>query len=877
MSTRGPDRFARTRALAFMGLLAAAPSVAAPPDESPLGPLHVPSPDWRDQVVYFVMTDRFDDGDPRNNDQGAGEYDPLDNARWSGGDLRGVERRIGYIRDLGATAVWITPPVANQWWSERSHYGGYHGYWASDFSAVDAHYGTLEDYRRLSRRLHGAGMYLVQDVVVNHTGNYFTYDGGWDARDPTAYFQRNADADGHLAPVQPPFDRNDACDARQQEEGIYHWTPVIRDYADRQQELTFQLADLDDLNTENPQVRRALRRSYGHWIRKAGVDAFRVDTAFYVPPDYFDDFIRARDHAAPGIAEVAARTGRQDFLLFGEGFGIDRPFEDTQMRRIGAYLRDADGRALLPSMIQFPLYGTSVDVFARGRATAELAWRIQRTMQLYADPHRMPTFVDNHDVDRFLASGSEAALRQALLAMLTLPGIPVIYYGTEQGFTEQRASMFAKGYGSGGRDRFDPRAPLYRYLRDAIVLRRGDRVFSRGVPTVLRADAAGPGALAWRMDHEGASALVLLNTAEHATLMERVDTGLAPGTRVRSTFAIDGGTHEAVVDPQGRITLVLPPRAGWVMRPVDGSAIAEAASVSIDIDARGDTDTAGGFEVAGRAAGAETVDIVVDGDLSTAQRVPVGRDGRWHARIDTGDMTDATIAHRVVAWAPHASAASPAVEFRVQRDWTLLAQHEDATGDDHGPRGRYTYPLGAGWRDARPADLRRVRVYAAGGALKVEVQVPSLSQAWNPPNGFDHVAFNVFVQLPDAGTGATVMPQQNGELPGGMRWNVRLRAHGWSNALFSATGATATQEGTPLVPAATLQVDREAGTVTFVLPASSLGRPRSFRGGKVYVSTWDYDGGYRPLAPDASASGFGGGDGARDPRVMDDSGVIGLR
>ncbi|MDI9237828.1 alpha-amylase family glycosyl hydrolase [Lysobacter sp. LF1] len=873
MSTRGPARFARTRALAFMWLLATVPSVAAPPDAAPLGPLHVPSPDWRDQVVYFVMTDRFDDGEPRNNDQGAGEYDPRDNARWSGGDLRGVERRIGYIRDLGATAVWITPPVANQWWSERSHYGGYHGYWASDFAAVDAHYGTLEDYRRLSRRLHGAGMYLVQDVVVNHTGNYFTYDGGWDPRDPAAHFQRNA---GN-APAQPPFDRNDAHDARQRAEGIYHWTPAIRDYADREQLLNFQLADLDDLNTENPQVRRALRRSYARWIREAGVDAFRVDTAFYVPPDYFDDFLHARDRAAPGIAQVAAQTGRKDFLLFGEGFGVDRPYEDAQMRRIDTYLRDAEGRALLPSMIQFPLYGTSVDVFARGRPTAELAWRIQRTMQLYADPHRMPTFVDNHDVDRFLASGSEAALRQALLAIMTLPGIPVVYYGTEQGFTEQRASMFATGYGSGGHDRFDPQTPLYRYLREAIALRRGDRVFSRGVPTVLRSDAAGPGALAWRMDHEGASALVLLNTAEHPTLMDRVDTGLAPGTRVRSRFTIDGGTHDAVVDPEGRITLVLPARAGWVMQAVEDSVVPQAPSASLDIDMHRVAETTSALDIAGRASGTEHVDIVVDGDVSTARRVPVDRDGRWRARIDTGDMTDAAIVHRVVAWAPQAGVASKAVEFRVQRDWTLLAQHDDAAGDDNGPLGRYTYPLDAGWRDARPADLRRVRVYGAGGALKVEVQVPSLSQAWNAPNGFDHVAFNVFVQLPDAGAGATVMPQQNGVLPDGMHWSVRLRAHGWSNALFSATGATATQEGTPLVPAATLQVDREAATVTFVLPASSLGRPRSFRGGKVYVSTWDYDGGYRPLAPGATASGFGGGDGARDPRVMDDSGVIELR
>ena len=121
----------------------------APPTE---GPQHVPSPDWRDQIIYFLMIDRFDDGDRANNDQRAGEFDPADGAKYSGGDLRGVRDRFDYIQALGATGVWITPPVANQWWNPRSHYGGYHGYWATDFSKVDAHFGTLADYQALVAR-----------------------------------------------------------------------------------------------------------------------------------------------------------------------------------------------------------------------------------------------------------------------------------------------------------------------------------------------------------------------------------------------------------------------------------------------------------------------------------------------------------------------------------------------------------------------------------------------------------------------------------------------------------------------------------------------------------------------------------------------------
>ena len=85
-----------------------------------------PALDWRDQILYFVLTDRFDDGNPRNNDQGAGEYDPSDRRRFSGGDLAGLRRRLDYIQALGVTGLWISPPVLNQWWN--GSYGGYHGY-----------------------------------------------------------------------------------------------------------------------------------------------------------------------------------------------------------------------------------------------------------------------------------------------------------------------------------------------------------------------------------------------------------------------------------------------------------------------------------------------------------------------------------------------------------------------------------------------------------------------------------------------------------------------------------------------------------------------------------------------------------------------------
>lgn len=865
-------------ALGFAPLTALAQAAAPAP-----GGLHVPSPSWREQVVYFVMTDRFDDGDPANNDQHTGEYDPADGAKYSGGDLAGLARRLDYIQDLGATAVWITPPVANQWWNPRVHYGGYHGYWASDFTAVDPHLGDLDDYRALSRALHGRGMYLVQDVVLNHVGDWFSYPRGWNPGDPAEGFVLTPDGQGRTAPAREPFSRNDARDPAQRAEGVYHWTPDITDYDDPRQLSDWQLAGLDDLDTANPEVRRALRAAYGGWIR-VGVDAFRLDTAFYVPHADLRDFMQSGDPQAPGMVAAAAATGRGDFLVFGEGFGIDRGCEDVQERRIEGYVRDADG-PVLPGMLNFPLYGALSEVFARGAPTARLGCRIRLTMQRHAHPELMPSFVDNHDVDRFLAGGSEAALKQALLAIMTLPGIPVVYYGTEQGFTGQRAAMFAGGFGSGGRDHFDAQAPLYRYLQGAIALRRQHKVFAHGKPTVLREDAAGAGAFAYRMDDGGDAALVAFNTAGHEVLLDNLDTGLPPGSTLRGLFGIGGTPADAVVGRDGKVSLRLPARGGeaWQLVPMlvvpamrpDPVPARPRPAISLSPAPAAPLD--GDFGVSGHAQGVESLRLVVDGDLASAQVVRPAADGGWKASVDTSAMLDPDAVHALVAWSDSPEVASERREFRVARQWRLLADVADPAGDDHGPRGHYRYPTDASWGEHRQLDIERVRAWAAGGALKVELRMHEVTSQWSPPNGFDHVAFTVFVQLPERSSGTDAMPLQNATLPDGMHWQYRVRANGWSNALFAAEGASPTNEGRPVSPGAGILVDQGARTISFVIPASALGKPATLSGARLYVSTWDYDAAPRPLRPEPGTHAFGGGDGSRDPLVMDDTDVIVLR
>ncbi|MBB1062046.1 alpha-amylase family glycosyl hydrolase [Marilutibacter spongiae] len=846
--------------------------VVAPPGDD--AGLHVTSPDWRDQVVYFAMIDRFDDGDPGNNDQGAGEYDPADGSRYSGGDLRGLARRLDYMQQLGATALWITPPVANQWLNPSASFSGYHGYWASDFSAVDAHYGRIDDYRALARALHGRGMYLVQDVVVNHVGDFLACEPPAPGA-PEQNCRVRSDPTGHAAPVQSPFDRNDPRDPAQRDAGIYHWTPAIADYTDRRQELDHQLAGLDDLDTENPVVRRALRKAYGDWIRDVGVDAFRVDTAFHVPADYFSDFMQASDPDAPGMVAVAAATGRQDFLAFGEGFGVDAPFDDTRARKLDAYMRTPGG---LPSMINFPLYGALGDVFARGRPTAQLAHRIRTMMALHADPWRMPTFVDNHDVDRFLAGGSEAGLKQALLAMLTLPGIPVIYYGTEQGFLAQRPAMFATGFGSHGRDHFDTSAPLYTYLQRAIALRRGDTLFSRGTPVVLADNPARSGAIAWRIDGEGGRhALVAFNSAATPMLLDRVATGLPAGTPLRSAFAIEGAPRDLLVGADGTISVVLPVHGGEVWRAgsvsTPGKAGAplprgEAFLPRLQMDPVPAVIRGSEQIVHGRAEGVARIQLLVDGDLGHAQTIQVGTDGRWQARLRTDGMIDPDRVHRLLARDPLTGATSDPAAFRVALDWHLLADRDDPVGDDTGPNGRYRYPSDPGWRERHPADIHRVRAWRAGGALRLEIGMAGISQAWHPANGFDHVAFTAYLSLPGRDDGTAVMPQQAARLPGDRCWQYRWRAHGWSNLLTRAEGADAQDEGETVTPGPSLRVDAAAGTVTVTFPANAFDGIDSLDGAVVYLTTWDYDGGYRALAPEAGPVQFGGG-APDDPRIMD--------
>lgn len=822
--------------------------------------------DWRDQIVYFVLLDRFDDGDPSNNRQGPrhlGIYDPRRSDRYSGGDLKGLERRLDYIAGLGMSAVWISPPVRQQWWEPKTQSSGYHGYWAADFKSVDPHLGTLADYQRLARRLRERGMRLIQDIVLNHTGDYF------DINPQNGSYQANR---GSIpaAPLQWPFSMNDPRRAKDRRYHIFHWTPAISNYNDPDQEARYQMSGLDDLNTDHPTLRRALRESYGFWIDKVGVDAFRIDTAFYVSPEFLYDFMHSPDPSAPGMHERAARRGINGFFAFGEGFGIDRKGESLQSKRIESYMHDASGRQVLGGMLNFPLYAAFDKVFARGASPAYLLDRLTEMQRLHPRWHWMPSFLDNHDVDRFLSAGDETGLRLAMLAMMTLPGIPVVYYGTEQGFKLQRPAMFAKGWGSGGRSHFDLHAPMATWVRALSELRRSNKLWSRAGFAPIAASRDGPGLLAFaraasqdadRSDDFSHEGLVLMNTASQPRAVPLNLLGLSSidPRWIRLAWSADGGRdayqkgdrdayqdggrdahqmwgsntyHESegliVLAPGSALVLEVP--AALINRP-SASSNTKPAQGMVDLIAQWDP--------------AKRLSFVADEE----GRLPSETLAAWIG--DGEEALSVIVREEQKAWSQPQS-------FVLKRARRKLFCMTDPVLDDRGPSGTYRYPTGSHWEAIRAADLRKVEIVSDGEGLEFVVEMAAISQRWAPRYGFDHVMLTLFLELPNRSDGQIAMPLQFGNLPDGMRWHLRARLGGWSQALFSSKDSSNEREGTAVLADLAIEADPAARRITFRLPGHLLRPGESWHGSRIYINTWDYDAGYRPLQPLAGPFQFGG-------------------
>lgn len=345
-------------------------------------------------VLYLIMPDRFAHGDSASNPPGDDRAAPHG---WHGGNLAGIEQHLDYLKQLGVTTVWITPVVDNQ-----PMPGTYHGYAATDLYAIDPHFGTLSEYRRLSESLHARGMKLVIDLVPNHIG----VEHLWVADPPapnwlhgTSAHHRSAEYEFYklLDPHAPPSVWSNVTDG---------W------FAD----------NMPDLNQENPLVEKYLIQNALWWVEMGNLDGIRLDTFPYVSRAYWHDFHTALREADPRVTTV------------GEIFHPDP--EVVSFFAGGAVRCGAEGciDSGLYTPFDFPVHFALRDVLAHGKPMTELA-DVLRQDSLYPHPERLVTFIGNHDTTRFIteAGGSVAMLRLAQGLTITLRGTPLIYSGDEIG------------------------------------------------------------------------------------------------------------------------------------------------------------------------------------------------------------------------------------------------------------------------------------------------------------------------------------------------------------------------------------------------------------------------------------------------------------
>ncbi len=825
--------------------------------------LHVDSPDWEDQIIFFLMTDRYDDGDPSNNDLGAGEYDPQRELFYSGGDIQGVIDRLDYIEGLGATVVWPTPLVVNQWLSEETQLTGFSGYYAVDFSDIDPHLGDLSLYQSLSDKLHRRGMYLMKDIVVNHTGLFFTYDGAYDPNDTAKSFRLLESTDARQpAPSLPPFNMIDRNNPDHYEAGIYNWTPMIVDYQNLgPRQFTYQLGGLADINTSNPAVIEAFQDIYGDWIKKAGVDAFRIDTVRYVEPDFFAEFM----YGEGGIAETAARTGRDNFLSFGEVLDYSKPFENTGEVELAKYL-DNNGRRILPSVASFPLKQEIKSVLGQGKPTAQLAYRLEQHMQMFTNPYITPTFVDNHDVPRFLASGTDDAFKQAFALIFTIPGIPTIYQGSAQGFLETRQAMFEGGYLS-DRDHFDTDNEMYRYIAGLSELRTNNRALRRGELEILGANDNGPGLLAFRRSDPSQTLDVIINSSDEPILVDNLELGQVEDSSITPIFSQNFEGRLTMKD--GKLTAELPGRAFVVLEQQLSDvppSTSDEASIDIAVDDAGATTFEKDFVVSGSTpGGSEEIWLLKNGLISTARMVPVDDGGRWSYTYPVRNLGEESF--YLVAYDPATSVASQRVLINTRVD---LPAYEstipDPTGDDDGPTDTYVdmqQPNANGQKD-----LVGARVSVGGNVLKLELTLRSLTTDWLPPNGFDNVAFSIFLDDPDRAL-ATELPDLDAAMPGELSWEFGHVAYGWGNTVFTPTAGESPGVAR-LSVAPRIDTSSENTTITFTYDGAAMGID-DWRGFNIYVTTWDISGEGAYVLVDEDPSDWAvGGAAPGSPKILDD-------
>ncbi|MFA6091623.1 MAG: alpha-amylase family glycosyl hydrolase [Elusimicrobiota bacterium] len=504
------------------------------------GSHYTPSPeDWRDEVFYAVIMDRFGRTAPYTT-----WGDPADGRSRHGGNIRGLIDKLPYLKELGVTTLLINPLLMNP-------PTGSHQYWAVNFLAVDPQIGTLAGVNELVGKAHEMGMRIILDTVFNHTAPVAEYEGGFKFGPAKKIKKWNY-------PVKPVELQDEQHFTRRGDIGNWHNDEEVR-YGDLP-------GGINKLNTENPATQELLIKIAKWWIRNTNIDGFRLDVYKHVAPSFWDRFF-------PEIREYAARLGKNNFFLTGELYDGDpnniRP-EVHPGRLDSAYNYPAYYWEMSPLHAQSSTHGLEETFYALSRI---LEGRL----------HYLLHFLDNHDRPRFLKSNEpEGILRFALAFVLLSIGIPYLYYGDEQGFRhmpanewldleQSREDMFPEGKfknvsaPDGG---FNTQSSIFKLVSKLIGVRKENAALRRGEQFIRWSDPNGPGIFAFSRIHEGKEVLVVLNSSGDPRSAEMwVDGGLTPiGTKfvdsmdpgyAVTSWGKDGGSKVYVeVPPYGVRVLV---------------------------------------------------------------------------------------------------------------------------------------------------------------------------------------------------------------------------------------------------------------------------------------------------------------------------------
>jgi neopullulanase len=348
-------------------------------------------------VIYLIAPDRFANGDTTNDsvqgmDDPARRTDPFGR---HGGDLQGIMQKLGYLKDLGVTALWLMPVVEN-----NMRRGSYHGYSATDVYRIDPRFGTNMLYAELVKQAHELGLKVIMDHVNNHIGIRHP----WITNLPTPDWL-NGTVEKHEKPFHSKAELDDIhSDSLTKERVVIGW------FDDR----------LADLNHSNPFVAQYMRQSTVWWIEFSGIDGIREDTFPYLAPQFREPWCRA-------VLEEYPR-----FNIVGEVWVEDPAFLAPYQR--GSIVSRAT-KPELPSLTDFALYDALRRSFADSLGRIDNVFTCLAKDFLYPHPENLVTFLDNHDIQRMMSSvnGDVKRFKLALLTLLTTRGIPQLLYGTEIG------------------------------------------------------------------------------------------------------------------------------------------------------------------------------------------------------------------------------------------------------------------------------------------------------------------------------------------------------------------------------------------------------------------------------------------------------------